>query len=104
MALKCLGGMIQGRLHTRNDDERRVALDAGYDLDQVLTINDLVQGDDIFFAATGITDGALLQGIRFSRDGATSESIVMRGRSGTIRLIHGEHRPGKLQQIYGDAE
>jgi fructose-1,6-bisphosphatase II len=104
VALKCLGGTIQGRLYTRDAAERKSAMDAGYDLERVLTIDDLVRGDDIFFAATGITDGALMQGIRFSRDGATSESIVMRGRSGTIRLIHGEHRPGKLRQIYGDGE
>jgi len=101
-ALKCLGGAIQGRLHPRNDEERNAAIKAGYDLDRVLSTDDLVQGEDVFFAATGITDGALVQGIRFSAEGATSESIVMRARSGTIRLIRGEHRFDKLKQIYGE--
>ncbi len=101
-ALKCLGGAIQGRLYPRDDSEREAAITAGYDLDRVLTTNDLVQGEDVFFAATGITDGALVQGVRFSADGATSESIVMRARSGTIRLIRGEHRVDKLKQIYGE--
>ena len=75
---------------------------ARYDLDRVLTENDLVKGDDIFFACTGITDGALVQGVRFFTDGATTESIVMRASSGTIRVIRGEHRVGKLKQIYGE--
>ena len=97
-----MGGAIQGRLHPRNDEERNAAIKAGYDLDRVLTTDDLVKGEDIFFAATGITDGALVQGIRFSAEGATSESIVMRARSGTIRLIRGEHRFDKLKQIYGE--
>jgi fructose-1,6-bisphosphatase II len=101
-ALKCLGGAIQGRLHPRDDAERDAAIKAGYDLDRVLTTNDLVQGEDVFFAATGITDGTLVQGVRFSADGATSESIVMRARTGTIRLIRGEHRVDKLKQIYGE--
>ena len=82
-ALKCLGGAIQGRLYPRNDEERAAALDAGYDLDRVLTTDDLVKGENVFFAATGITDGALLQGVRFSPEGATTESIVMRAASGT---------------------
>jgi fructose-1,6-bisphosphatase II len=103
-ALKCLGGSIQGRLYPRNDEERAAALAAGYDLDQVLTTDVLVKGDDVFFAATGITDGALVQGVRFSADGATTESIVMRARSGTVRAIKGEHRVGKLKQIYGEDE
>ena len=98
-ALKCLGGEIQGRLYPRNDEERRAALDAGYDLDRVLTTDDLVQGDDVFFAATGITDGVLLEGVRFNADGATTESIVMRSRSGTIRVIRAEHRWDKLMPI-----
>jgi fructose-1,6-bisphosphatase II len=103
-ALKCLGGAIQGRLYPRDDEERAAAVNAGYDLDRVLTTDDLVKGEDIFFAATGITDGALLRGVRFSPEGATTESIVMRARSGTIRLIHGEHKVGKLNQIYGEEE
>jgi fructose-1,6-bisphosphatase II len=101
-ALKCLGGAIQGRLYPRNDEERAAAIDAGYDLERVLTTDDLVKGENVFFAATGITDGALLRGVRFSPDGATTESIVMRAHSGTVRLIHGEHRVGKLKQIYGE--
>ena len=98
-ALKCLGGEIQGRLYPRNDEERRAALDAGYDLDRVLTTDDLVRGDDVFFAATGITDGVLLEGVRFNADGASTESIVMRSRSGTIRVIRAEHRWDKLMPI-----
>jgi fructose-1,6-bisphosphatase II len=101
-ALKCLGGVIQGRLYPRDDRERAAAKSAGYDLDRVLTTDELVQGDDVFFAASGITDGVLVQGVRFSPEGATTESIVMRARSGTIRVIHGEHRAGKLKQIYGE--
>ena len=101
-ALKCLGGAIQGRLYPRNDEERTAAIDAGYDLERVLTTDDLVKGENVFFAATGITDGVLLRGVRFSPDGATTESIVMRAHSGTVRLIHGEHRVGKLKQIYGE--
>ena len=86
-ALKCLGGTIQGRLWPRNDDERRAALDQGYDLDQVLQLDDLVSGDDVFFAATGITDGELLRGVRYWGDGASTQSLVMRSKSGTIRII-----------------
>lgn len=101
-ALKCLGGVIQGRLHPRNDQERDAAIAAGYDLGRVLSTDDLVKGDDVFFAATGVTDGVLVQGVRFSADYATTESIVMRARSGTIRVIHGEHRGAKLKQVYGE--
>jgi fructose-1,6-bisphosphatase II len=90
-AMKCLGGVIQGRLHPRDDDERQRAIQAGHDLDRVLSTNDLVSGDDVFFAATGITDGELLRGVRYSGRGMTSHSIVMRGRSRTIRLISSEH-------------
>jgi fructose-1,6-bisphosphatase II len=101
-ALKCLGGVIQGRLHPRNDQERNAAIQAGYDLTRVLSTDDLVKGEDVFFAATGITDGVLVQGVRFSPECATTESIVMRARSGTIRVIHGEHRAVKLKQVYGE--
>jgi fructose-1,6-bisphosphatase II len=90
-AMKCLGGVIQGRLHPRDDDERQKAIQAGHDLERVLTTNDLVSGEDVFFAATGITDGELLRGVRYSGRGMTSHSIVMRGRSRTIRLISSEH-------------
>jgi len=91
-ALKCMGGEMQGMLWPRNDKERQAALDAGYDLDQVLTLDDLVSGEDVFFAATGITDGVLLEGVRFSAEGASTESIVMRASSGTVRRVQGEHR------------
>lgn len=98
-ALKCLGGTIQGRLWPRNDQERDAAIAAGYDLDRVLTTDDLVRGEDVFFAATGVTDGVLLQGVRYTRDGATSQSMVMRARSGTVRVISSEHRWSKLMRI-----
>jgi fructose-1,6-bisphosphatase II len=103
-ALKCFGGVIQGRLFPRDEQERQSAIAAGYDLDRVLSTDDLVKGDDVFFAATGITDGALVQGVRFYSEGATTESIVTRASTGTIRLINGEHRAQKLRQIYGEEE
>jgi fructose-1,6-bisphosphatase II len=90
-ALKCLGGEIQSRLWPRDDAERRRALDAGHDLDRVLTTGDLVRGDNVFFCATGITDGELLKGVRYHAGGSTTNSIVMRGRSGTIRDLLSEH-------------
>jgi len=95
-ALKCLGGAIQGRLWPRNDDERRAALDGGYDLDRVLELDDLVSGDDVFFAATGISDGELLKGVRYWGDGAGTQSLVMRSKSGTIRMVDATHRWTKL--------
>ncbi len=98
-ALKCMGGEIQGRLWPRNDTERKAALDAGYDLDRVLGTDDLVQGDNCFFAATGVTDGELLQGVRFEAGGATTQSLVMRSRSGTVRLIEARHRLDKLREF-----
>ncbi|GIU86833.1 MAG: fructose-1,6-bisphosphatase [Acidimicrobiia bacterium] len=97
-ALKCLGGTMQGRLWPRDDEERRAALDAGYDLDRVLTIDDLVSGDDVFFAATGITDGDLLRGVRYWGDGAGTQSLVMRSKSGTIRIVEATHRWTKLMR------
>jgi fructose-1,6-bisphosphatase II len=96
-ALKCMGGVIQGKLWPRDDAERRKALDAGHDLSQVLTTNDLVSSDDVFFAATGITQGELMQGVRFRRDVAMTHSLVMRGRSGTIRKVDSEHQLWKLR-------
>ena len=95
-ALKCMGGEIQGKLWPRNDGERRAALDAGYDLDQVLTTDDLVKGDNCFFAATGITDGELLRGVRYHSHGASTQSLVMRSKSGTVRLIAARHPLHKL--------
>ena len=96
-AIKCLGGVIQGILHPRDDAERSRALDAGLDLDQVLTTDDLVSSDDVFFAATGITDGELMGGVRYRAGGATTHSLVMRARSGTIRSITSEHQLWKLR-------
>ena len=90
-AIKCLGGVIQGRLWPQDDDERQKAIDAGHDLDKVLTTEDLVTSDNCFFVATGITDGELLQGVRYSRGRATTNSIVMRSKSGTVRVIESHH-------------
>ncbi len=95
-ALKALGGTIQGKLWPRNDEERNAALDAGYDLDKVLMLDDLVSGDDVFFAATGITDGELLRGVRYWGEGAGTQSLVMRSKSGTIRVIDAQHHWTKL--------
>jgi fructose-1,6-bisphosphatase II len=97
-ALKCLGGSIVGRLFARNDEERTAALDQGYDLDRILTTDDLVSGDDVFFSATGISDGDLVRGVRYRGDGASTESLVMRSRSGTIRKIRADHRWQKLMR------
>jgi fructose-1,6-bisphosphatase II len=97
-AFKCMGGEMQGRLWPQTDDERRAALDAGYDLDAVLTVDELVTGDNCFFAATGITDGELLRGVHFDARGATTQSLVMRSKSGTVRRIDAVHRLGKLKQ------
>jgi fructose-1,6-bisphosphatase II len=96
-ALKCLGGVIQGRLWPQDDAERRRALDAGLDLDATLSTDDLVSSDDVFFAATGITDGELMQGVRYRGGRAITSSLVMRGRSGTIRKIESEHQLWKLR-------
>ncbi|HLT17760.1 MAG TPA: class II fructose-bisphosphatase [Acidimicrobiales bacterium] len=96
-ALKCMGGEQQGRLWPRNDEERQAAIDAGYDLDRVLTTDDLVAGDNCFFAATGITDGDLLKGVHYDPRGATTQSLVMRSRSGTVRLINAHHQLHKLR-------
>ena len=100
-ALKSLGGEIQGRLWPRNDEERQKLVDAGYDIEKVLTTDDLVAGDDVFVAATGVTTGALLRGVRLTRDGAETDSLVMRSRSGTIRRITARHKFEKLTQFTG---
>jgi len=100
-ALKCLGGAIQGRLFPRSDEERARLEEAGLDADRVLTTEDLVSGGDVFFAATGITDGPLLRGVRYDHDGATTFSIVMRSRSGTVRSIEARHRFEKLERFTG---
>src|ERR1700760_1372006 len=96
-ALKCLGGVILGKLAPRDEAERRRALDAGHDLDRVLTTDDLVTSDDVFFAATGVTDGELVDGVRYRGAAATTQSLVMRARSGTIRSIKSEHQLWKLR-------
>ncbi len=90
-AMKCLGGAIQGRLHPRSNEEREKAQAHGLDLNQILLTDDLVRGDDVFFAATGITDGELLRGVRYGEHHITSNSIVMRGRTKTVRIIETEH-------------
>ena len=99
-SIKCLGGRILGRLWPRDDDERKAAEDAGYDLDRVLDTDDLVGGNDVFFAATGVTDGDLLDGVRVTDDGhATTESLVMRSRSGTVRKVQARHDRPKLREV-----
>jgi fructose-1,6-bisphosphatase II len=98
-ALKCMGGEIQGRLWPRNDQERDAAVAEGRDLSQVLTTNDLVKGDNCFFAATGITDGELLKGVRYEPGLVHTQSLVMRSRSGTVRLIDAQHRLDKIGQF-----
>ena len=98
-AMKCIGGEIQGRLWPRNDDERQAAIDAGYDLERVLTTDDLVRGDNCFFAVTGITDGEVLKGVHYDSRGATTQSLVMRSKSGTVRVIDARHRLDKLRSF-----
>ena len=95
-AVKCLGGVIQGQLWPRDDEERARAIEAGHDLNRVLTTDDLVTGDNVFFCATGITDGELMEGVRYTPAGPTTHSIVMRSKSGTIREVRSEHRLAKL--------
>jgi fructose-1,6-bisphosphatase II len=99
-AIKCIGGQLLGRLWPRDDEERAAAKAAGYDLDKVLTCDDLVTGDDAFFSATGVTDGDVLQGVRYQGDrGATTESLVMRSRSGTVRRISARHDRAKMRAL-----
>jgi fructose-1,6-bisphosphatase II len=98
-AIKCLGGAMQGKLWPRNEDERRSLLDAGYDIDAVLTADDLVGGENVFVAATGVTSGALLRGVRVVGDHVETESIVMRSRSGTVRRIIAQHPLAKVQSL-----
>lgn len=99
-ALKAMGGMILGRLHPRDDTEREAAIAKGYDLSRILTTDDLVRGNDTFFAATGVTDGELLRGVRYDAYGARSHSLVMRSRSGTIRYIDTHHRHDRLSAYF----
>jgi fructose-1,6-bisphosphatase II len=101
-ALKCIGGQLLGRLWPRDDEESQAAIDAGYDLEKVLTVDDLVRGDNCFFSATGVTDGDVLQGVRYQgRAGASTESLVMRSRSGTVRRVSARHDRTKLQALSG---
>ena len=100
-ALKTVGGGIQAKLWPRNDEERQRLLAAGYDLDRVLRTEDLVSGDDVFVAATGVTTGALLRGVRYVRGGAITDSIALRSRSGTVRRIEARHQLSKLEKFTG---
>jgi fructose-1,6-bisphosphatase II len=101
-AIKCTGGQLLGRLWPRNDEERGRAREAGYDLDATLTANDLVRGEDVFFSATGVTDGDVLQGVRYLQDkSVTTESLVMRARSGTVRRVTARHDRVKLRERAG---
>jgi len=100
-AVKSLGGEVQGRLWPRDDEERQALVDAGYDVDRVLTTDDLVGGDNLFVAATGVTDGALLEGVRYTSEGAVTDSIVMRSRSGTVRRVQAWHAFEKLSKLSG---
>lgn len=98
-ALKCMGGALHGKLWPRNDTEREAALAAGYDLNRALTTDDLVAGDNCFFAATGITDGELLKGVHYDKRGVTTQSLVMRSKSGTVRQVTSHHNPDKLRTL-----
>jgi fructose-1,6-bisphosphatase II len=98
-ALRAMGGEIQGKLYARDEDELRRGREAGYDFDKVLTMDDLVKSEDVFFAATGITDGELLKGVRYFGNGASTDSLVVRGLTGTVRQIRAVHRIDKLNQL-----
>ncbi len=98
-AMRCLGGVLQGRLAPTDDDERQRAIDAGHDLDRVLLTEDLVSGENVFFTATGVTDGDLLRGVRYTSGGAQTQSIVMRAKSGTVRIIDATHSLSKLREF-----
>ncbi|OFJ55051.1 class II fructose-bisphosphatase [Mycolicibacterium grossiae] len=97
-AIRCMGGAIQAKLAPTDDAERQKAIDRGYDLDQVLTTEDLVSGENVFFSATGVTDGDLLKGVQYSGGGCTTQSIVMRSKSGTVRMVEAYHRLSKLNE------
>jgi len=102
-AIKCLGGALQGRLWPRDDEERSQLAQAGFDPERVLTTDDLVAGEDVFVAATGVTSGALLRGVQYTAEGAVTDSIVMRSRSGTVRRIEAQHRFAKVQKLVGSS-
>jgi fructose-1,6-bisphosphatase II len=101
-SIKCMGGAMLGRVWPRNDEERQAIVDYGLDLDEVLDADRLVSGNDVFFAATGVTDGDVLDGVHYTATGATTESLVMRSRSGTVRRISARHDRAKLRDITGD--
>jgi fructose-1,6-bisphosphatase II len=98
-AIKCLGGALRGRLWPRDDAERTALVEAGFDVDRELTQDDLVRGDDLFVAATGVTGGSLLRGVRVGEAAIETESIVMRSRSGTVRTISARHPSGKVKRL-----
>jgi fructose-1,6-bisphosphatase II len=98
-ALRAMGGEIQGKLYARDDDELNRGRDAGYDFDKILTMDDLVSSEDVFFTATGITDGELLDGVRYFGSGASTDSLVVRGLTGTVRQIRATHQIHKLRQL-----
>jgi fructose-1,6-bisphosphatase II len=100
-AVKSFGGALQGRLWPRNDEERQELVAAGLDPDRVLKTDDLVAGDNLFIAATGVTSGALLRGVRYTRDGAVTDSLVIRSQSGTVRRIEAHHSFEKLRRFTG---
>ncbi|MEJ5225974.1 MAG: fructose-bisphosphatase class II, partial [Anaerolineales bacterium] len=104
-ALRAMGGEIQGKLYARNEDELRRGREMGYDFEKVLTMDDLVSSEDVFFAATGITDGELLRGVKYRADSAITDSLVVRGLTGTVRQIRATHRLDKLRRLtdlYGE--
>jgi fructose-1,6-bisphosphatase II len=101
-AIQCIGGQIIGRLWPRSDEERQAALEAGYDLDEVLDKDRLVASEHVFFAATGVTDGEMLEGVHYTRDAAFTESVSMRSRSGTVRTISARHDRAKVGEVIGN--
>jgi fructose-1,6-bisphosphatase II len=103
-AIKCLGGALQGKLWPRNEDERGRLVEEGYDVGKVLTHDDLVRGEDVFVAATGVTSGALLRGVRADAGGVETESIVMRSRSGTVRRVAAYHPSEKVTRLREEGE
>jgi fructose-1,6-bisphosphatase II len=96
-ALKCIGGAMQGKLYPRNDEERQKLADGGYDIDAVITTDELVSGEEVFFAATGVTNGAMLRGVRYREDKIITDSVVMRSKSGTVRYVEAHHQAEKLE-------
>jgi fructose-1,6-bisphosphatase II len=94
-----MGGEIQGKLYARDEDELRRGREAGYDFEKILTMDDLVSSEDVFFAATGITDGELLKGVKYTGEGARTDSLVVRGLTGTVRRIEATHKLDKLNEL-----